>query len=148
MALESIVKALPQRTPWAVEARIYHLVRQGRIERREGDLRAPWTAREVAILVDLRSRGATLDEITRKLPNRTRPAIEKRAARLIGAGTLEPRGPKTRRPWTPKEDAKLDQLRRRGRTQQQIARALGRTVPSVNGRIAERARKAELEPPE
>lgn len=141
-----IATEFPSRTPSAVTQRIGYLIREGRIDSRWAPIheRRAWTSREESRLVQLRSQGATLDEIAARLPRRTRSAVARRVAELVEDGLLAPgaHAPLSHRPWSQEEDELLTVLRRASKTPEEIAQALGRTVPSVKSRLAQRARKA------
>lgn len=144
--LSKIAPKLPHRTREAVSTRIQILIRQGQIERRllAPVDRRPWTRREDALLVRMRSRGATAADIADRLPARSSRAIEIRMSRLLDAGTVVRRGPKSRRPWSSIDDRRLEQLREAGKTMPEIARVLRRSLPSINGRIAVMVRNGSL----
>lgn len=139
--LNDIAPKLPHRTREAVSVRIKVLIREGLLP--PGD-RRPWTRREDALLVRLRARGATAADIASKLPSRSSRAIELRSARLIEAGVVARRGPKSRRRWTSADDRTLVKLRSGGKTMPDIARLLGRSLASINGRIAVMVRRGAL----
>lgn len=65
------------------------------------------------------------------VPNRGSNAIENRIARLRVKAGLR----RTRRPWTPEDDIRLDDYRRRGMTVASIAAETGRSQGSVKERI-------------
>jgi uncharacterized protein (DUF433 family) len=144
-----IAAHFPHRTRTAVSARIAKLIRKNQLERqREGGLRhRPWTQKEVALLVTMRANDATLDEIAAALPHRTRLAISTRIGELIDAGTIErtPFSPQSRRRWSQEEDQLVADMRRAKKTMDEMAAALGRSLASVNSRIAQRVRKGDLE---
>jgi len=144
-SLEAIAERLPHRTRGALAVRIGYLIRQGRIEARWAPTheRRPWTAREESILVHLRARDATLDEIVARLPGRTRAAVARRVAALVEDGVIPARAhaPLSHRAWSPEEDELVAGMQRAGKTPEHIAQALGRTVPSVKSRIAQRLRR-------
>ena len=145
-SLDAIAERLPHRTRGALAVRIGHLIRQGRIEARWAPTRErrPWTAREESILLEMRARDATLDEIAARLPGRTRPAVARRVAALIEDGVIPPRAhaPLSHQAWSPEEDALVVGMIRAGKTPEQMAQALGRTLPSVKSRISQRRKRA------
>lgn len=145
--LDEIAMKLPHRTRKAVSARVRLLLRQGLVEPLiTAELgRRPWTAREDARLIKLRARGATLREMANEVPHRTEIAIGLRVARLAQAGRVERLGAETRKAWSAEDDRRLARMRRTGKTMEEIAAALDRTLPSINGRIAQRVRRGELE---
>jgi predicted transcriptional regulator len=144
-----IAAHFPRRTPGAVAGRISKLIRQNHLERqREGGLRHhPWTQKEAALLVKMRADDATLDEIAAALPHRTRLAISTRIAELIEAGVIERThfAPQSRRRWSREEDQLVAEMRRAKKTMEEMAATLGRSLASVNSRIAQRVRKGELQ---
>jgi hypothetical protein len=150
--LGEIAAQFENRTRDAVEARIRYLIRQGRLERlrSEGLGHRPWTSRDEALLTRLRASDppATLEQIVAHMPHRTRSAIADRISELIDAGVIDrgPRSPHSRRAWSVEEDQLLADMRRADATAEEMAKALDRTVPSINGRIVHRLRKGELLP--
>jgi hypothetical protein len=150
--IAQIAPKFPHRTREAVDARIRHLIRRGRIQRLRGEGLGhnPWTSRDEALLMRLRACDppATLDEIVERMPHRTRTAIANRISELIDAGAIDrgPRSPQSRRPWSAVEDQLIADMRRTNKTTEEIALELDRTVASINGRIAYRMRKGEQLP--
>ena len=147
-SVAEIAPRLPHRTHEAVAGRIRKLIRQGRLarQRARGLGHRPWTAREEALLIRLRARGATLDAIVTRMSHRTRRAIAGRIRELIDAGIIErtSRSPTSHRPWSAEEDELVALMRKAGNTMEEMAAALDRSLASVNSRIAERVRKGEL----
>jgi DNA-binding HxlR family transcriptional regulator len=147
--LSEMVEQFPRRSTVAVVRRLRHMRLEGSID---GKPVTPvparrWTAREESILVAMRAENATMAQLERRLPHRTRKAIEQHVKELIASGIIEPasRSPRTRRPWSKEEDDLVTAMRKAGKPESQMAAALGRTLPSVRTRIAERVRKGELE---
>jgi predicted transcriptional regulator len=148
VGLPEIALRLPHRTREAVDRRIRLLIRDGRIERlrSEGSGHHPWTERDETLLMQLRDAGAKLDDIAAKFPQRTRRSVENRIRELIDAGTIERtiHSPQSHRPWSAEEDELVAAMRKAKKTMEEMATALGRSLASVNGRIAQRVRKGEL----
>ena len=94
----------------------------------------------------MRANGDTLDEIAAALPHRTRLAISTRIGELIDADVIErtPFSPQSRRRWSQEEDELVDQMRRANKTMDEMAATLGRSLASVNSRIAQRVRKERV----
>lgn len=95
----------------------------------------------------LRDAGAKLDDIAAQLPHRTRSSVVCRVGELIDAGTIERtiHSPQSHSAWSSEEDELVAAMRHAGKTMEEMAQALGRSLASVNGRIAQRIRKGELE---
>jgi hypothetical protein len=144
---DAIAARFPNRTQGAVSVRMGYLVRQGRIDARWTPIheRRPWTRGEESVLLKLRAEGATLEEIAERLPGRTFSAVARHVTGMVEDGVIAPgaHAPLSRRPWSREEDELVGGMRQAGKTPQQIAHALGRTVPSVKSRIAQRVRKGE-----
>ena len=146
---EEIASHFPLRTPSAVSGRIAKLIGRNQLARqRSGGLRHhPWTQQETALIVKMRANGDTLDEIAAALPHRTRLATSTKIRELIEADAIErtPFSPQSRRRWSQEEDQLVAEMRRARRTMDEMAAALGRSLASVNSRIAQRVRKGELQ---
>jgi hypothetical protein len=149
MSAEAIAGQLTNRTAAAVAQRIQQLRLEGRIDGYpvKPVAHRPWTVEEELLLVRLRSRDAKLHQIAAKLPHRTRRAVEARISTLLEAEELERTAysPQSRRPWSAEEDALVAAMRAASITEPEMAKALGRSVPSVKSRIAQRVRRGELE---
>jgi hypothetical protein len=147
-SIAEIAPRLPHRTREAVDRRIRVLIRNGRLERlrSEGSGHHPWTRRDEALLMRLREAGAKLDDIVAQLPHRTRSSVVCRIRELIDAGTIERtiHSPQSHSAWSPEEDELVGAMRQAGKTMEEMATMLGRSLASVNGRIAQRIRKGEL----
>jgi predicted transcriptional regulator len=144
-----IAPHFPDRTREAVARRIRILIREGRLERQRAARplgNRPWTTRDEALLMRLREREATLDEICERMPERTRAAIVNRIHELMEAGAIEKtrRASLSHRQWSPEEDELVALMRRAGKTMEEMAVALDRSLASINNRIAQRVRKGEL----
>jgi hypothetical protein len=148
LSAEAIAERLPNRTVAAVTQRIQQLRLAGRINGHPVSPTAhrPWTNEEESLLVRLRSRDAKLHQIVAKLPHRTPRAIEARISTLLEADELERTAysPQSRRPWSAEEDELVAAMRAASVTEPEMAKALGRTIPSIKSRIAQRVRKGEL----
>jgi DNA-binding HxlR family transcriptional regulator len=146
--IAEIAPRLPHRTREAVDRRIRLLIRNGRVERlrSEGSGHHPWTQSDEELVMQLRDAGAKLDDIVAQLPHRTRRSVEDRIRELIDAGTIERtiHSPQSHRAWSPEEDELVAAMRRADKTMEEMAKALDRSLASVNGRIAQRVRKGEL----
>jgi predicted transcriptional regulator len=96
--------------------------------------------------MQLRDAGAKLDDIVAQLPHRTRYSVVCRVGELIDAGTIERtiHSPQSHSTWSSEEDELVTAMRRAGKTMEEMAQTLGRSLASVNGRIAQRVRKGEL----
>ncbi len=89
-----------------------------------------WTAEEESQLAELLDVGASAAQIAGVILRRSVAAIRARRLRICGAQM------KTWRTWTPKEEARLEEMRMAGKTVKEIAAELGRTFASVNGRLS------------
>lgn len=149
VSVAGIAPHLEGRTRAAIARRIQQLRLEGRI----GDLRTPpenrsrWTDAEEAVIVELRERGATVDEIASALPHRTRAAVEVRVRELLEAEEVEraPNAPHSFRAWSTEEDELVTVMRRASKSVDEIATALRRSPDSVDSRIKKRVRRGELE---
>jgi hypothetical protein len=145
----AIATQLPGRTAAAVARRI----RQLRFEGRVGDIRkppanrSPWTDRDEGVVIQMRARHATLDEIAAKLPHRSRGAVAVKINELIEVGEIERAAysPLSYRPWSREEDQLVTGMRQAGSTLDEMAKALDRTVASVSSRIVQRVRRGDLD---
>ncbi len=141
---EEVAAQLPTRTPIAVRRRCAILMNAGRI----ASLRAPWTPEEDALIGELRAKGGSGADIQAHLPNRTAVAIARRVQQLRLEGRLDgqPVVPKTRRPWTDREESLIIRLRSRNATVHEIAAKLpNRTRRAVEERVRELIDADELE---
>jgi hypothetical protein len=146
MPLSEMVRRFKGRTEASLAQRAYQLRLNGRAV---GDRARPhraWTAREDQILIRMRARGATIDQMAAKLTERTRSAVIARLRALIESAELEraPHSRQSHRPWSREEDELVLAMRRAGKSIPDMAAALDRSHASVNGRVAQRVRKGEL----
>jgi predicted transcriptional regulator len=139
-AFSEIASHFPERTADAVSARIRHLVERGEVgKRREVGTRKRWSAAEDAILKRMRRRRATMAQMAAAV-QRSVAAVNGRIAMLIRNGELTVQ--QEHRPWTAAEDRRIAQLRRRGKTTDEIAAELGRTRVSVERHLASKVANA------
>jgi hypothetical protein len=143
---KAIADAMPGRTRHAVFFRIGFLVRAGELRRLRPDLPAYsfWTAKEDALLVQLRAEGASTSEIAERLPHRTRSAIRRRARSFVESGLIERQGASSPKKWTREDNRRLEEMRRERRTVREIAVALRRTADSVSRHMTVKLRKGEV----
>lgn len=144
--MPAIIAQIPNRTPDAIARRVQNLIKKGRIERRTfvDPRRKRWSNHEDDVIQRMRARGSSFSEIAAKL-NRTRNAVALRTHDLIALGKVERLGPR-RAPkrWTEEDDRQLDLLRNEGRSMQEVARLLGRTIHSINDRVTAQVQSGKL----
>lgn len=146
IVLRVIAERLINRTTDAVAKRVQYLIRKGILATRNpvDPDRKRWIPSDDEILCRMRAQGASLRDMAKVL-NRTFNAVAIRTHDLIQTGTLERVGPSgSSRRWSAVEDRKLAELRSQGKTAHEIALLLGRSLPSINGRIATRIREGHL----
>jgi hypothetical protein len=145
--LDEIAHRFPHRSRGAVAKRVQHLIFEGQVERR-GRARANerWTVREDALIIRLRKRDATFAVIAGQFPNRTPDAVLARIRHLVESGNVAKRRHFGRRkPWSAADKLLLKKMRGQHKTMPEMAAALRRTVPAINGRIAAMIRSGELD---
>ncbi|MBC7156370.1 MAG: hypothetical protein H5U20_02520, partial [Rhodobacteraceae bacterium] len=116
-----------------------------------------WTAAQDAEVDRMRREGATTPRIAEAIGRSERAVtarlvVRRKAGEAVpGVGSPPPpppgAAPEPHRTWTVAEDARLDALRREGRTVQQIAFVLGRTRAAVDKRIQHRGALGVSAPP-
>lgn len=126
---DDIAKKLPNRTLFAVQRRVAHLVGQGRI----ASWRARWSEEENSLLCKLQAQGLQASAMKPHFKDRTRSAIVHQLRLLEREGRIQaersdsPIGPA----WTDREEAVLVQMRKDGATLDEIAAKLKRRTRSA-----------------
>lgn len=138
-----IARRFPDRSPYAVSNRIKALMDAGKIKKRVTAPRRPWTAADDARLKALYRRGTKFARIGQVL-RRTVPAVTIRVSRLLRLGELS--RSHDVRPWGPRDERRLAQLRAQELTAAEIAKVLRRTQAAVKRRAGVLVRKGRLKP--
>lgn len=140
-ATKEIARRLPNRTNTAVQARINHIISEGRANRR--NRQHDWSVHKSELLIQMRNEGKSNQEIADALDVPI-GLISKKVVDLIKTGKIESR--LIQMDWSDDEDALLCDLRSQGVSTEQIAKQLGRSHGSVANHISRLIQAGALDP--